>query len=313
MLPKTSLMQSMLSVSLSLQSHWDELCAEPTLQFASISRDLVEAQPSATHGLGLVACTEIKQGTVVSFYPIHALGDTANSLAPDDGAAYFDAATTRPYRVQPSHAVLTSMGLDDLWLDCNPELPHVPGWLGHLVNDAAVCEERTTEAVVAYYERCLESANVHMIPFGDESAPIMCWAATRDIPVGEELLGLYGHEYWLSRGGAAVPARTDAIAAAAQPWKAALASGQAHVAQAYEMEAASLAWLFENSRKALAEGQGATVVDAKPPSRQHRRAAERAGAKRKVDATAEARSGGGFGTAKTKTTTERRGKKSKRR
>ena len=103
-LPKTPSMQTMLSVCLSLQSHWDELCAEPTLQFSTISHDLVHTQESELHGLGLFARREIEKGTICSFYPVHALGDSGNSLAPDEGAAHFDAATTRPYRLQPSHA-----------------------------------------------------------------------------------------------------------------------------------------------------------------------------------------------------------------
>jgi hypothetical protein len=262
-LTKVATMQSMLSVSLSLQSHWHELCAEQTLQFAAISNDFVSAQESVTHGLGLVARTAIEQGTVITFYPVHALGDTTNSLAPEDGSAYFDTATSRPYRVQPSHGSLAALGLDDLWIDANPALPHADGWLGHLVNDACVCEGGDEDGIVAYYECCRARSNAHLIPFGDDgTAPLMCYAATRNIEAGEEILGQYGHEYWLTRGGRRVPAvkSTEAVKSAAEPWKSSLVSGQLRVADRYEQEAAALAWLFEQSREALAQGQGAGVT-----------------------------------------------------
>jgi hypothetical protein len=262
-LTKVATMQSMLSVSLSLQSHWHELCAEQTLQFAAISNDFVSAQESVTHGLGLVARTAIEQGTVITFYPVHALGDTTNSLAPEDGSAYFDTATSRPYRVQPSHGSLAALGLDDLWIDANPALPHADGWLGHLVNDACVCEGGDEDGIVAYYECCRARSNAHLIPFGDDgTAPLMCYAATRNIEAGEEILGQYGHEYWLTRGGRRVPAvkNTEAVKSAAEPWKSLLVSGQLRVADRYEQEAAALAWLFEQSREALAQGQGAGVT-----------------------------------------------------
>ena len=274
-LSKVAKMQSMLSVSLSLQSHWHELCAEQTLQFAAISNDFVSAQESVTHGLGLVARTAIEQGTVITFYPVHALGDTTNSLAPEDGSAYFDTATSRPYRLQPSHGSLAALGLDDLWIDANPALPHADGWLGHLVNDACVCEGGDEDGIVAYYECCRARSNAHLIPFGDDgTAPLMCYAATRNIEAGEEILGQYGHEYWLTRGGRRVPARTVAVKSAAEPWKSSLVSGQARVADRYAQEAAALAWLFEQSREALAQGQGAGVTS---QERTQRSAADKGG------------------------------------
>jgi hypothetical protein len=97
----------------------------------------------------------------------------------------------------------------------------------------------------------------------------LCNAITGLVPAsgsvklaGEEILGQYGHEYWLTRGGRRVPAvkNTEAVKSAAEPWKSLLVSGQLRVADRYEQEAAALAWLFEQSREALAQGQGAGVT-----------------------------------------------------
>ena len=69
----------------------------------------------------------------------------------------------------------------------------IDGWLGHLVNDGAVCSESSERSVVDYYADAVQRSNVVPVPIDDGAVPIMCYVTTRPIARGEELFGLYGH------------------------------------------------------------------------------------------------------------------------
>ena len=94
------------------------------------------AGPSALHGRGLIASRDAPAGSILALYPVHALGDEKHCLADEAISSDFEAATSRPYRVDAGHASLKAWA-PDLWVDASPNLPLVDGWLGHLVNDAA--------------------------------------------------------------------------------------------------------------------------------------------------------------------------------
>ena len=76
-------MQSILRVAHHLHTQWPALVAhEPDLRFGSL-QTLVRAAPSDLHGLGLFAAEPLAAGTVVTLYPIHALGDASTCLTCD--------------------------------------------------------------------------------------------------------------------------------------------------------------------------------------------------------------------------------------
>ena len=173
------------------------------------------AGPSPLHGRGLIAARDAPAGSILALYPVHALGDEKHCLADQDLSGDFEAATSRPYRVDAGHASLKEWA-PDLWVDASPNVPLVDGWLGHLVNDAAACSEYDEQAILAYYEA---PRNVVITRLPD-APPLLCWVATRDLRAGDEAVGLYGHDYWLSRGGERVPEPTAAVREAAAAWKA---------------------------------------------------------------------------------------------
>ena len=91
-----------------------------------------------------------------------------------------------------------------MWVDTNPGLPSVDGWLAHFANDVAACSSAGDEtSILAYYDRCGRAANAVLVPFGD-AAPLMCLVSTRDVKAGEEILIAYGHDYWMGPADRAV-------------------------------------------------------------------------------------------------------------
>ena len=147
----------------------------------------VRAAPSPLHGDGAFACSSLKAGSVATLYPVHVLGNEAG------GQTYMGIAH------QPSAYSLVlghySLGPDhNMWIDALPEQPHKEGWLGHLVNDAAVCEGSGVDALVRYFEASLANSNCVLMPFGP--VPLMCVLVIKDIPPGGELLTTYGEQAW---------------------------------------------------------------------------------------------------------------------
>ena len=120
-------------------------------------------------------------------YPIHAVSDAAHLLATseDRSAAYFSG-ETRGYRLEPWHDSMRSWGAD-LWVDANPEREPRVGWLGHLINDAAVCSGGSDAEILKYYAAGHDECNCAMLPLG-EAAPLMAVFTTRQVERGEELL-----------------------------------------------------------------------------------------------------------------------------
>lgn len=210
---------------------WDRTCGIcPDFGTMSIS---VEAAPSTRHGTGLFACENMDKHTVASLYPVHCVGNEKECItASDDNAAHFQSTymhllssvmqrddPTSSYKLDLSHKSLKDAGLGSLWVDANPALSPVPGWMAHLANDAAMTSGGTEREILDYYQSCGREANAVLVPFGD-APPLMAIMTTRAVAADEELLLTYGHDYWLSRGGGTVPAYTEAVLRAAdKTWK----------------------------------------------------------------------------------------------
>ena len=183
----------------------------------------VEAAPSLTHGIGLYARAPLANNSIVSFYPVHALGGGGKDgiclmdSSKEENSAYFGVEGSAPYRVTLSHREMREgpLSANDVWIDANPLLPDKPGWLAHRANDAAVCESGAEDAILSYYATCRERTNAYMVPFGD-AMPLMCLWTTRPIEAGEEILWPYGHDYWIDQQGGTVPPFTEPVLRAAK-------------------------------------------------------------------------------------------------
>lgn len=176
-----------------VQEMWPEILAKhdehsgPRLRAMST---MVGAAPSAIHGRGVFSTAPIAQGTVVTFYPVDALGDAEKMLClrqwPTLGA--------RDYKVEIFHSLLQGWA-EDLWIDADPAKELVAGWLGHLVNDATMCASSEQAEIARYYRETAARENCALVPFGD-ACPIMSIVTTRDVDAGVELLQAYSHDYW---------------------------------------------------------------------------------------------------------------------
>ena len=232
---KLERMQKMLVACGTLLDNWEIARSLKACRFDEIS-GAASAGPSPLHGRGLIAARDAPAGSILALYPVHALGDEKHCLADQDLSGDFEAATSRPYRVDAGHASLKSWA-PDLWVDASPNVELVDGWLGHLVNDAAACSEYDEKAILAYYSA---PRNVVITRLPD-APPLLCWVATRDLRAGDEAVGLYGHDYWLSRGGGRVPAPTAAVREAAAAWKAEQRQFEQDAQAEYATEFATLA------------------------------------------------------------------------
>lgn len=197
---KTDNMKHFYSVSVRLQEQWGAMANLENWPSAFVEMsECVEAAPSALHGRGLFASAPISKGQVVTFYPVDAMGDSLNALALNQ----YESLGSRDYKVELFHGLLQGWA-EDLWIDANPSKLLVRGWLGHLVNDAAVCASSEQHDIDTYYSEVADKANCELVPFGD-ACPLMAIVATRDLEAGAELLQPYDHDYWTQGGGGLHP------------------------------------------------------------------------------------------------------------
>ncbi|CAB9503881.1 expressed unknown protein [Seminavis robusta] len=166
-------------------------------------------------GLGLLANTNLEEGTVVSFYPVHGIGMDHTSTGGTTAAIastndvdqdFFDTQQDqdgRNYRqclLRPLTGYSTTIrGKEKLFIDVNPHRSVHPGWTSHCVNDGATIlpqpQGYQEEQVLTYYEQSLQKQNCVQIPFGP--VPLMATVTTRAVDAGEELFTCYGAAYWL--------------------------------------------------------------------------------------------------------------------
>lgn len=163
-------------------------------------------------GKGLFATKNIKAGTIVSFYPAHALGVEAGNESffvsrdmadkqyfgdhPSDVSSYLHA-TDQPIFNRSS--LLADLGTEasglPLYLDINPNREVSPAWVSQYINDGAIMPENTDSGVSVYYTESTSRKNCIHIPFGP--SPIMATVATKKVKKGEELFTSYGCVYWI--------------------------------------------------------------------------------------------------------------------
>lgn len=179
------------------------------LKLATVKESLI---PGA--GLGLLAKKNIKAGTIVSFYPAHALGvetgvdDSQSTFScldsdkeyfqnnPSSASCYLHC-TDQPLFKRPSILLGIAEGLKDvpLYLDVNPNRPIVPAWVSQFINDGATVESNSEKGVLDYYRATKAKKNCIHLPWGP--SPMMATVTTKKVKKGEELLTSYGSTYWL--------------------------------------------------------------------------------------------------------------------
>lgn len=151
--------------------------------------------PSSKHGLGLFASTNLKKGTIVSFYPVHGLVHASTGQAVAVYESYFsepDDLEYSSYRLNLAHH-----SFRDLQIGCRPNgnISDRLGWLAHRSNDAALLSELSAAALLQYWKTSLLECNCASPPLGN-AAPLMVLVTTRDVLKDEELLHSYGAGYY---------------------------------------------------------------------------------------------------------------------
>ena len=150
-------------------------------------------------GQGLFASCDIAAGSIVTFYPVHALGVHFR-----DGSCFYSGhhEVTSQYVMNliGNRPILDSIDLENDFdgmgfVDADPERKVAPAWLCHRINDGAIIEDNTPESVMEYYHKSLVRQNILFLPFGP--APLVAAVATRGIAKGDELFSCYGRSYWL--------------------------------------------------------------------------------------------------------------------
>lgn len=176
-------------------------------------------------GMGVFAQRDLPAvGTVVSLYPVHAMGISFN-LEGDDATRdqnakqgsvwafgdededYYQDYFTREAAGEPGpnylayllgHRPRESDFHGAVFVDANPDRPPCPGWLGHLVNDAATIVDDdgpSVDAVSSYLRTTASRENCAIVPFGP--SPLLATVTTRPVARHEELFASYGVPYWL--------------------------------------------------------------------------------------------------------------------
>jgi hypothetical protein len=194
---------------------------EASLTFFETIDASVEIQPSLVDGagMGMFAKQNIQQGTIISFYPVHAIGvdfgDSSVCIASNDVSQdYFSHRDSNAAqntnnnsndcnyqqyligsRPLAGNCVAELFDGDNLFVDVDPNQVDKPGWKGHYVNDAAVVESSGEEGILQYYQRSRRGKNCVHVPLGP--CPILAVVTTRKVEKGEELFTTYGGSYWL--------------------------------------------------------------------------------------------------------------------
>ena len=187
-----------------------DLCCSPSLQrlFADCEKAThvdVSSIPGA--GLGLFCSRNVPAGSLVSWYPVHALcinyadgGSTLLSMNENehewdhtDSAYSLNLLGNRP--------LIAGWDLDSgdkVLVDADPLKSTPLPWQAHRINDGSLIRSNTLQAVQEYYHQAFEKMNVAMVSsFGP--SPICVAVTTRDVRQGEELFTPYGYSYWMAR------------------------------------------------------------------------------------------------------------------
>lgn len=169
----------------------------------------VQTSSISDAGLGLFATKNIKAGSIVSFYPAHALGfeledgrqlwlssneaDRIHFAANPSSTSSYLHATDQPIFRRKS--LLDDIDDSPIYLDANPNRKPDELWLSHYINDGAIVQSNDQHGIEEYYTQTRRRKNCIHLPFGP--SPVMATVATKKIKKGEEIFTSYGCVYWL--------------------------------------------------------------------------------------------------------------------
>jgi len=165
-------------------------------------------------GLGLFAKKNIKAGTIICFYPAHALGveigegESSSIFScldldreyfkenPSSTSCYLHC-TDQPLFKRSSILADRVQNFEGvpLYLDVNPNRVIVPAWVSQFINDGATVESNCEKGVLDYYAATKSKKNCIHIPWGP--SPIIVTVTTKKVKKGAELFTSYGSTYWL--------------------------------------------------------------------------------------------------------------------
>lgn len=166
--------------------------------------DRVYIKESAIHGLGVFAKKDIKRGKIITYYPAHyvitfpqgrQIGAAERDIYPIPGKI----AKERGLEFE-KNMMRYSVDVNSYYSICGDHrIQDNPGFLGHLINDAAIghstLHKRDKKDEEIYY--VVVAHRMNGIIQGENGSPLfMIIKATRDIKKDEEILTGYGYNYW---------------------------------------------------------------------------------------------------------------------
>ena len=149
-----------------------------------------EARPSKIHGMGVFATRDIEPYTFITMYPCDGIGCILEGMGGYHAWNYGWCPEDNAFRSRYSQELPGPPGTWQVDVVGNPDLHDDPHFLGHMINDAAVCKKASHigvyRAVVQKKSNCMFS-------------PDLCaHFSIKAIAAGEEILSCYGADYWLA-------------------------------------------------------------------------------------------------------------------
>lgn len=162
-------------------------------------RNAVKVQQSSipNAGSGLFCSRDIRAGSIVTFYPVHAMGvqfaDGDTFLCGESEEEYIDSEYI--LGLLGNQAFQQHFPGSVVFCDANSNSKlENPAWQAHRINDGSIIRENTEDAIRNYYRDCLVRQNVVFVPCG----PCTVAVTTKDVEKGQELFTSYGRSYWLN-------------------------------------------------------------------------------------------------------------------
>jgi len=160
-------------------------------------QDAVKVQQSSipNAGNGLFCSRDIPAGSIVTFYPVHAMGvqfaDGDTFLCGESEEEYIDSEYVLSFLGNQAFQQLFPGSV--VFFDAKSKVIN-PAWQAHCINDGSIIRENTGDAILHYYRDGLARQNTVFVPFGPTTVAV----TTKDVEKGQELFTSYGQSYWLN-------------------------------------------------------------------------------------------------------------------
>lgn len=173
--------------------------------YSKLNNHMIEIRKSDIHGNGVFAKENIKNGTVVTFYPVDGYSENSETdykIADDwTNDNNTDNNTDNNIDVTNVYENYSCVINDNLKIIGNPNNTNKSELLGHMINDSIGCtfEDTNLDKIKdGIYEYYLKSNNNCKLKINEKYGLIYV-VATKDIEKNEELTYQYGPMYWYTR------------------------------------------------------------------------------------------------------------------